>query len=68
MLLFRALHFSHNPKEGELAPLNILHKIQPLINYFNSKMEDIYELSKNLSIDESMVLWKGRLIFIIYKK
>lgn len=57
------LHFSRNPKEGEVAPLNRLHKIQPLINYFNSKMEEIYEPSKNLSIDESMVLWRGRLIF-----
>lgn len=56
MLLFRALHFSRNPQEGEVAPLSRLHKIQPLINYFNSKMEEIYEPSKNLSIDESMVL------------
>jgi hypothetical protein len=31
-------------------------------------MEKIYEPSKNLSIDESMVLWRGRLIFRQYIK
>lgn len=29
MLLFRALHFSRNPKEGLSFPLNRLYKIQP---------------------------------------
>ncbi|KAL4104628.1 hypothetical protein QTP88_019922 [Uroleucon formosanum] len=66
MLLLRALHFSRNPKEGELAPRNRLYKIQPILDYFNSKMKEIYEPSKNLSIDESMVLWRGRLIFRQY--
>ncbi|KAF0752657.1 piggyBac transposable element-derived protein 4-like [Aphis craccivora] len=31
-------------------------------------MNEIYEPSKNLSIDESMVLWRGRLIFRQYIK
>lgn len=26
-------------------------------------MNEIYEPSKNLSLDESVVLWRGRLIF-----
>ncbi|KAL4149291.1 hypothetical protein QTP88_003271 [Uroleucon formosanum] len=68
MLLFRALHFFRNHQKGEVAPLSRLHKIQPLINYFNSKMEEIYESSKNISIDESMILWRGWLIFRQYIK
>ncbi|XP_022182835.1 piggyBac transposable element-derived protein 4-like [Myzus persicae] len=68
MLLLRALHFSRNTQEGELAPRNRLYKIQPIVDYFNSKMNEIYEPSKNLSIDESMVLWRGRLIFRQYIK
>lgn len=31
-------------------------------------MEEVYEPSKNLSIDESMVLWRGRLVFRQYVK
>jgi len=38
------------------------------LNYFNSKMEEVYEPSKNLSIDESMILWRGRLVFRQYIK
>lgn len=68
MLIFRALHFTRNPKEGEPIPHNRLYKIQSILSYFNSKMEEIYEPSRNLSIDESMVLWRGRLLFRQYIK
>ncbi|VVC28111.1 PiggyBac transposable element-derived protein [Cinara cedri] len=67
-LLLRALHFSRNPTEGESVPRNRLHKIQPIINYFNSRMNEVFEPTKNLSLDESMVLWRGRLIFRQYIK
>jgi hypothetical protein len=60
---FTILHFSRNPAEGESVPRNRLHKIQPIINYFNSRMNEIFEPNKNLSLDESMVLWHGRLVF-----
>jgi len=67
-ILLRALHFSRNPAEGESVPRNRLHKIQPIVNYFNSRMNEIFEPNKNLSLDESMVLWRGRLIFRQYIK
>ncbi|KAL4121692.1 hypothetical protein QTP88_014155 [Uroleucon formosanum] len=63
-----ALHFSRNPAEEESVPCNRLHKIQPIVNYLNSKMNEIFEPTKNLSLDESMVLWRGRLIFQQYIK
>lgn len=31
-------------------------------------MNELYEPSKNLSLDESVVLWRGRLIFRQYNK
>ncbi|XP_025190988.1 piggyBac transposable element-derived protein 4-like [Melanaphis sacchari] len=68
MLILRALHFTRNPKEGEPIPHNRLYKIQSVLNYFNSKMEEVYEPPKNLSIDESMILWRGRLVFRQYIK
>ncbi|KAL4091170.1 hypothetical protein QTP88_025907 [Uroleucon formosanum] len=53
-ILLRALHFSRNPVERESIPRNRLHKIQPIVNYFNSRMNEIFEPTKNLSLDESM--------------
>jgi len=67
-ILLRALYFSRNRAEGESVPRNRLHKIQPIVNYFNSRMNEIFEPTKNLSLDESMVLWRGRLIFRQYIK
>jgi len=45
-----------------------LNKIDKMTNYFNKTMEELYQLSKNLSIDESMVLFRGRLMFHQYIK
>lgn len=47
---------------------NRLNKIEPIVTYFNNKMADIYEASENLSLDESMVLFRGRLVFRPYIK
>lgn len=45
-----------------------LAKIQHFVDYFNSKMETTYYPQKELSLDESMILWRGRLIFRQYLK
>jgi hypothetical protein len=62
LLILRALHFGH-PNENQNEKL---FRIQPIINYFNNKKDDIYYPEKNLSIDESMILWIGRLKFRQY--
>lgn len=64
LLIFHALHFGH-PVENQN---DRLFRIQPFLNYFNNKMDDIYYPEKNLSIDESMILWRGRSIFRQYIK
>lgn len=43
-------------------------KIQFFVDYFNSKMEYVFYPQRELSLDESMVLWRGRLIFRQYLK
>ncbi|KAJ8936754.1 hypothetical protein NQ314_012174 [Rhamnusium bicolor] len=68
MLIMRCLHFNGNPLSGEPIPAERLFKIRPVIDYFNSKMIQIYYPDKNLSFDESMVLWRGRLVFRQYIK
>lgn len=66
LLIMRCLHFAENVPEGN--PVDRLHKINPLLNFFNEKMAAIYYPQKELSLDESMILWKGRLIFRQYIK
>ncbi|XP_069363497.1 piggyBac transposable element-derived protein 4-like [Maniola hyperantus] len=63
-LLLRYLHFSENDD----ASTSRLHKIQPILDRFNNIMADLYYPEANLSIDESMVLWRGRLVFRQYIK
>ncbi|KAJ8927090.1 hypothetical protein NQ314_020485 [Rhamnusium bicolor] len=67
LLILRCLHFVRNPADGE-RPNDRLYKIRPVINFFNDKISTIYYPGKELSLDESMVLWRGRLIFRQYIK
>lgn len=64
MMLLRTLNFSDNDSQDN----NRLNKIEPLTTFFNNKMSAIYEPSENLSLDESMVLFRGRLVFCQYIK
>lgn len=45
-----------------------MYKLQPVLNYFEEKMNTIYCPGKKLSLDESMLLWRGRLVFRQYLK
>lgn len=63
LLILRALHFNDNE-----ADATSLGKINPLIKFFNDRMDIIYAPQKHLSIDESLVLWRGRLIIRQYMK
>ncbi|XP_041351080.1 piggyBac transposable element-derived protein 4-like [Gigantopelta aegis] len=45
-----------------------LFKIRTVLDHFNDVMPAIYYPRKDLSIDESMVLWRGRLLFRQYIK
>jgi len=60
-LLMKFLHFNDNavqPPPGD--PAHKLHKIQPLIDHFNAAFLDHYHPGINISIDESMVGFKGK--------
>ncbi|XP_026487924.2 piggyBac transposable element-derived protein 4 [Vanessa tameamea] len=63
MLILRCLHFS-----SEISTEDRLAKIRPIVDHFNKKMNEIYYPGKQLSLDESMVLWRGRLQFRQYFK
>ena len=61
-LILRFWHFINNEDSGS----GRLCKIIGLFNHLNNAMDNIYCPNKNISIDESMMLWKGRLVFRQY--
>lgn len=62
-LILRHLHFNNNNDGNDK-----LFKIRPVIDYLNNRMSEIYYPSKELSLDEAMILWRGRLQFRQYIK
>ena len=62
--IMQFLHFGDEPQQ----PDDRLAKVRFLINHLNNNMPEIYTPHKELSLDESMMLWSGRLVFRQYIK
>nr|XP_004207578.2 piggyBac transposable element-derived protein 4-like [Hydra vulgaris] len=68
-ILLRFFHFNNNEDENYDATnenRDRLHKVQPVINILRNRFKIVYKPGKNLSVDESLVLYKGRLHFCQY--
>ena len=66
--LSQYLHFSNSatePRRGE-ENFDRLYKVRPLLTGILENVQKAYEPSKNLSIDEGMIAFKGRLSFRQY--
>ena len=61
-LIMNFFHFDDQPKLFRLA------KIKMIIDNFSDVMLQMITLDKNLSLDKSMMPWRGRLIFTQYIK
>lgn len=62
--LLTFMHFSNNE---EITPNSgRLYKVQPIVDYFTEKFKNIYSPEQNLSLDESMIPWRGGLKFRVY--
>ena len=62
--ILRFFNFGEKPKfDGDR-----LSKIRMIMDHFNETMLRMITPDKNLSIDESMMLWRGRLVFRQYIK
>ena len=58
----RYLHFvdnDHLAQRGDPAH-DRLEKVRPLIDHLSSKFGTLYELSKNVAVDEAMIKFQGR--------
>ena len=62
--IMQSWHFCNNdniPHESHR-----LAKIQPVIDYFRRKFNDVYKPCQQLSLDESIIPWRGRLSIKTY--
>ncbi|XP_046970772.1 piggyBac transposable element-derived protein 4-like [Vanessa cardui] len=61
-MILRALNVQNIPGNESIK------KVCSLIDIFNKTLEEIYYPSKELTVDESLILWTGRLRFRQYMK
>ena len=61
------MRFWHFGNQEEF-PGDRLGKVRFLLDHLNGLSENLFTPGKNLSLDESMMLWRGRLIFRQYIK
>ena len=68
LLLLRCWHFVNNDLALHRTDENYdrLFKLRPLIESLSKTFESVYTPDINLSLDEALVLWKGRLVFRQY--
>ena len=61
------LHFNDNSKHNPNDPnQDRLFKVRPLVEHLVTKFKEPHTPSKNISVDEELVLWKGCLQFKQY--
>jgi hypothetical protein len=59
----RFLHFIDNTSKDTFKGPNKLFKLCPISTHLNSKFQTLYLPKQDISIDESLSLWKGCLSF-----
>lgn len=64
LLLMRFIHFVDNDCITDRGNDRKIAKISPLLNYLINKCQATYSPRQELSIDESLLLWKGRLSWV----
>jgi len=62
--IWQAWHFSDNSQQTQDS--GRLFKIWPVYEYFAHKFRSVYSPKQELSLDESMIPWRGRLKFRTY--
>ena len=60
-LLNKFIHFVNNDEIATYQGNKKLFKISPIVNHLNTTYKVVYNMDENISLDESLTLWKGRL-------
>ncbi|XP_047125578.1 piggyBac transposable element-derived protein 4 [Hydra vulgaris] len=69
-VILKFLHFNNNndPNHNPNDPNRELHKVRPFLNMIKERCRKVYSPGQHLSVDELLVLFKGRLHFRQYIK
>lgn len=62
--IWRAWHFNNNENVQDNS--DRLCKVRPLLDFFLPKFKEVYKPIQQLSLDEGIVPWRGRLFFRVY--
>jgi len=63
-LILKFLHFNDNTTYNAEDPdRDRLHKVRPFLDMLRDRFRNVYYPGKNLTVDESLVLFKGKLHF-----
>ena len=62
-LIWRFLHFTDNQHIDASDPF---HKARPVLDLLLASFKEMYKPAKDISIDEGVMLWRGRLRFRVY--
>jgi hypothetical protein len=62
-LICKFFHFPNNETINSFQGPKKLFKIFPAISHHNNKFQELYLPNQDISIDESLTLWKGCLSF-----
>jgi hypothetical protein len=66
-LLLKFLHFADNSRFDPDHHHKKFNKIQPILDYLKSTFSSVYTPERNMCVDKSLLLWKGRLGWIQYR-
>ena len=69
--ILRFLHFQNNedPNHNPQDPArDRLFKIRPMLDMFHQRLKTVYKPPEHIAVDESLVLFKGRVLFKQYIK
>ncbi|XP_067121312.1 piggyBac transposable element-derived protein 4-like [Centruroides vittatus] len=64
--LLRFMHFTVDSKRSKKEKDYHFFQILPLLNHLKEKWQEIYTPERDISIDESLLLWKGSLTWRTY--
>jgi len=64
IIIMKFWHCTNN--EDHQGTRDRLYKCHDVLNLLNERFQEVYKLSQNIALDESLLLYKGRLIFKQY--
>jgi hypothetical protein len=66
-LLLKFLHFVDDERyEEATCGSRRLYKLIPMLDHLNDRFRSVYTPECEVSVDESLMMWKGRLSWMVY--